>query len=237
MALAEKEANSEFASLDAMYDNLLISATEYRNKRRAIENELKKKQDETAKNAEKNAQKQTANALAQEKKLAKEKNAIQKKQFEANRANQIAQALIAGAQAVVMGFAQLGPIGGAINAGIQAGITAAQIAIIASQKFVPALAKGGIADGATLAMIGEAGKEAVLPLERNTGWIDTLAEKLNAIMQKDLLSSVAPSRPFAPVYAQPAPIVNNYNQTINAPKTPSRHEIYRDTRNLLALKG
>lgn len=237
MALAEKEANSEFASLDAMYDNLLISATEYRNKRRAIENELKKKQDETAKNAEKNAQKQTANALAQEKKLAKEKNAIQKKQFEANRANQIAQALIAGAQAVVMGFAQLGPIGGAINAGIQAGITAAQIAIIANQKFVPALAKGGIADGATLAMIGEAGKEAVLPLERNTGWIDTLAEKLNAIMQKDLLSSVAPSRQFAPAYAQPAPIVNNYNQTINAPKTPSRHEIYRDTRNLLALKG
>ena len=28
-------------------------------------------------------------------------------------------------------------------------------------------------------MIGEAGKEAVVPLENNTGWIDKLADKLN----------------------------------------------------------
>ena len=28
-------------------------------------------------------------------------------------------------------------------------------------------------------MIGEAGKEAVMPLERNTGWIDELASKLS----------------------------------------------------------
>jgi hypothetical protein len=27
-------------------------------------------------------------------------------------------------------------------------------------------------------MIGEAGKEAVMPLERNTGWIDQLADKI-----------------------------------------------------------
>ena len=44
---------------------------------------------------------------------------------------------------------------------------------------VPALAKGGIVDSATLAVIGERGKEAVLPLENNTGWIDELAAKLN----------------------------------------------------------
>lgn len=40
------------------------------------------------------------------------------------------------------------------------------------------LAAGGIVDSATAAVIGEAGKEAVLPLENNTGWMDTLAEKL-----------------------------------------------------------
>lgn len=43
---------------------------------------------------------------------------------------------------------------------------------------VPKLATGGIVSSATLAMIGERGKEAVLPLENNTGWMDKLAEKL-----------------------------------------------------------
>ena len=40
------------------------------------------------------------------------------------------------------------------------------------------LAKGGIINQPTLAMVGEAGKEAVMPLENNTGWIDMLAEKV-----------------------------------------------------------
>jgi hypothetical protein len=31
---------------------------------------------------------------------------------------------------------------------------------------------------------GEAGAEAVLPLENNTGWMDILAEKINAGAQK-----------------------------------------------------
>lgn len=44
---------------------------------------------------------------------------------------------------------------------------------------IPLLATGGVTTGATLAMIGEAGSEAVLPLERNTGWMDTLANKIN----------------------------------------------------------
>jgi hypothetical protein len=43
---------------------------------------------------------------------------------------------------------------------------------------IPELAQGGIVDRPTYAMIGEAGKEAVMPLERNTGWIDQLADKL-----------------------------------------------------------
>ena len=43
---------------------------------------------------------------------------------------------------------------------------------------IPLLAKGGIVDSATLAMIGERGKEAVIPLENNTGWMDTLADRL-----------------------------------------------------------
>lgn len=43
---------------------------------------------------------------------------------------------------------------------------------------IPKLATGGIIDSPTLAMVGEAGKEAVMPLENNTGWIDDLAGKI-----------------------------------------------------------
>lgn len=45
---------------------------------------------------------------------------------------------------------------------------------------IPKLAEGGIVDKATLAMIGEAGKEVVMPLENNTAWIDKLADKISA---------------------------------------------------------
>lgn len=44
---------------------------------------------------------------------------------------------------------------------------------------IPQLAQGGITMGDTLARIGEGGfKEAVLPLERNTEWMDILADRL-----------------------------------------------------------
>lgn len=43
---------------------------------------------------------------------------------------------------------------------------------------IPALATGGIVTRSTIANIGEAGTEAVLPLERNTQWMDNLANKI-----------------------------------------------------------
>ena len=43
---------------------------------------------------------------------------------------------------------------------------------------IPKLAKGGIVDSPTLSLIGEQGREAVMPLENNTGWITDLAEKV-----------------------------------------------------------
>ena len=44
---------------------------------------------------------------------------------------------------------------------------------------IPRLAEGGIVSSSILANIGENGKEAVLPLENNTGWMDILADKIN----------------------------------------------------------
>lgn len=52
-----------------------------------------------------------------------------------------------------------------------------------SSVSLPRLAKGGVVNNPGMgvaAVIGEAGKEAVLPLERNTEWMDTLADKLAA---------------------------------------------------------
>ena len=43
---------------------------------------------------------------------------------------------------------------------------------------LPRLARGGVISQPTTAIIGEAGKEAVMPLENNTEWIDLLADKL-----------------------------------------------------------
>ncbi len=44
---------------------------------------------------------------------------------------------------------------------------------------IPKLATGGVVSSPTLAMVGESGSEAIMPLENNTGWIDKLASKLN----------------------------------------------------------
>ena len=48
---------------------------------------------------------------------------------------------------------------------------------------LPRLAVGGVVDSATLAMIGESGTEAVVPLERNTQWLGKMANMLASEME------------------------------------------------------
>ncbi|MDR1210442.1 MAG: hypothetical protein LBK41_09060 [Clostridiales bacterium] len=43
---------------------------------------------------------------------------------------------------------------------------------------IPYLAKGGVVQSPTLAMIGERGREAVLPLDSDTGWMDAIADRI-----------------------------------------------------------
>lgn len=53
---------------------------------------------------------------------------------------------------------------------------------------IPRLAKGGIVSASTIANIGEAGTEAVIPLQRNTQGLDMIAEKISerlSISQND----------------------------------------------------
>lgn len=97
-----------------------------------------------------------------------------------------------------------------------------------SKLSVPKLAKGGVVDGATLAMIGEDGKEAVVPLENNLGWIKGLASSLAGELKGTTSIGGADT------------INNNYvfNQTNNSPKALSRIDLYRQTKQQMKmLKG
>ena len=50
---------------------------------------------------------------------------------------------------------------------------------------IPKLARGGIVDKPTQTIIGEAGTEAVIPLEHNTSWMDAMASKF-AVMFNEM---------------------------------------------------
>jgi len=95
---------------------------------------------------------------------------------------------------------------------------------------IPLLAKGGIARRATNAIIGEAGREAVLPLENNTGWMRKLAADLVKEMGLESIYNVRSN-------TSNTVINNNYSQTINSPKQLSRLDIYRQSKNLLGYTG
>lgn len=53
-----------------------------------------------------------------------------------------------------------------------------------SKISLPRLAKGGVVDKATMALIGEEGSEVVMPLEKNTQWVDRVATLFEDRMHK-----------------------------------------------------
>lgn len=59
---------------------------------------------------------------------------------------------------------------------------------------LPRLARGAIIDSPTIAEIGEAGKEAVIPLENNTGWLKEVASELaqNMAMPQQIKEQTLP---------------------------------------------
>ena len=86
---------------------------------------------------------------------------------------------------------------------------------------IPELAKGGVLRRGQVGLLEGDGTEAVVPLERNKQWIKAVAN--------DLLNDL---RIGAGVGG--AVTTSNFTQIINAPKQPSRIELYRQTKNLLA---
>jgi TP901 family phage tail tape measure protein len=120
----------------------------------------------------------------------------------------------------------------AVNSTLQkiTDITGKEFSLMPTVKLPRLMAKGGIVNRATPIIAGEDGKEAIIPLERNTGGLKQIAALLAAELKPDLLKN---SARIIPQSGQN--VVNNYsfNQTNNSPQALSRYEIYRQSKNLL----
>ena len=90
---------------------------------------------------------------------------------------------------------------------------------------LPRLAQGGVLRKGQVGLLEGSGAEAVVPLERNRNWIRAVATDLRRELKAGTTVTNSTST------------TNNFTQIINAPQAPSRIEIYRQTRNLLAFAG
>ena len=93
---------------------------------------------------------------------------------------------------------------------------------------LPRLAQGGVVNKPTIAQIGESGKEAIIPLERNKQGLRDIAQAIRSELDS---------------MRQPQPITNtidrgttiNLTQNNTSPKALSTYEIWRQSRNMLRL--
>lgn len=91
---------------------------------------------------------------------------------------------------------------------------------------IPLLAKGGVLKKGQMGLLEGNGAEAVVPLDRNKAWVKAVAQQMQKQLASNNISGVGMQSN-----------VNNFTQIINAPKQPSRIELYRQTKNLLNLKA
>ena len=168
LTLAQKEHDTELELLQDKYEQGLISMAEYSREKKALDRDLTAYKEAELKKEEE-----------AEKRLAEEKNSLLKEQFNAKKKNDKANIWINLATAIMKAYAELGTIGGSI-ASVALGVTAGnQVKAIDAQKFTPAFAEGGIVDEATYGLVGEDGREAIVPLERNTEWVGGLARAIS----------------------------------------------------------
>lgn len=168
LELAQKEHDAEVNLLKDKYEQGLISMSIYSAQKKALDKDLTSYKEAELKKEE----------LA-EKKLAEEKNRILEEQFNAKKKNDKANIFINLATAIMKAYAELGTIGGSIASGVLVTTSANQIKAIDAQKFTPAFAEGGIVEDATYGLVGEEGREAIVPLEKNTEWVGGLARAIS----------------------------------------------------------
>ena len=91
---------------------------------------------------------------------------------------------------------------------------------------LPRLEKGGVLKKGQVGILEGNGAEAVVPLERNKHWIGATAKELKRSLEVQGVTGSGKT------------VINNhynYSQTNNSPKSLSRLDIYRQTRNQLAF--
>lgn len=226
LGLYDTIAEAREAQIQRMYNEGKISEEEYYRETAAASSKAEAQKQE--------AQEETESKIDE---LNEKRNEIEKKQFEAEKANSIAQVLISAAQGIAAAWSRGEPISASIISGLIAAMSAAQIAAISSQQYVPAMATGGVVTKPTTALIGEAGAEAVVPLENNLGWINELADRISGIML--LNERVHQVRQLSIPAREQAEgsHTQNFTQIINSPKALTRKEIYRQTRQLFRIAG
>lgn len=174
LKLYENETKKKKAEYAKQYADGTISYSQYIQKVKELDSGLSD-YEQTLKDEEE----------AKEDELNRKKDELARKQFEANKSTQIAQALANASMAIVQCFAQLGPVAGAIATAVVATATAVEIATIRKQEYVSAYAEGGIIDKPTVGLVGEDGKEAIVPLERNLEWTNSLAKAIAPAIQEE----------------------------------------------------
>ena len=94
---------------------------------------------------------------------------------------------------------------------------------------IPELARGGVLKRGQVGLLEGNGAEAVVPLENNKAWIAATASQLRKSLASEGLVAGANG----------TGVTNNYHFTQNntSPKALSRLEIYRQSKNLLSMKG
>lgn len=93
---------------------------------------------------------------------------------------------------------------------------------------LPRLAKGAVVDKPTIAQIGEAGKEAIIPLEQNKQGLRDIAQAI-----RDELDAMRQPQPITNTIDKGTTI--NLTQNNTSPKALSTYEIWRQSRNMLRL--
>lgn len=94
---------------------------------------------------------------------------------------------------------------------------------------LPRLAKGGIIDRATIAQIGEDGREAVIPLEKNKAGLQEIARLLRGA------DGAAGGGGTSAPGADGKGVVINLTQNNTSPKALSRYDIWRQSQNMMEL--
>lgn len=93
---------------------------------------------------------------------------------------------------------------------------------------VPKLQRGGVLRRGQVGLLEGTGAEAVVPLDQNAKWIKAVADDMRQELQ------AANALPTGGTVTNTNENIQ-YTQIINAPRQPSRIELYRQTRNLLAF--